>query len=157
MLITKADIVSLKNKVRVDLKQYIEEYLANFKDSLKINIHGDVNGPIWKMMSLLDIAIVLDNLISNSKKNNATTLTVNFLKTDDSFEVVISDDGDGVDLTAFTKDSLFDEGVTNKKGGSGIGLHTIRYTMEQRLNGSVEFLGNNLYNAKGASFKLTFK
>lgn len=157
MLITKADIVSLKTKVRVDLKQYIEEYLANFKDSLKINIHGDVNGPIWKMMSLLDIAIVLDNLISNSKKNNATTLTVNFLKTDDSFEVVISDDGDGVDLTAFTKDSLFDEGVTNKKGGSGIGLHTIRYTMEQRLNGSVEFLGNNLYNAKGASFKLTFK
>ena len=157
MLITKADIVSLKTKVRVDLKQYIEEYLANFKDSLKINIHGNVNGPIWKMMSLLDIAIVLDNLISNSKKNNATTLTVNFLKTDDSFEVVISDDGDGVDLTVFTKDSLFDEGVTNKKGGSGIGLHTIRYTMEQRLNGSVEFLGNNLYNAKGASFKLTFK
>lgn len=157
MLITKADIVSLKTKVRVDLKQYIEEYLANFKDSLKINIHGDVNEPIWKRLSLLDIAIVLDNLISNSKKNNATTLIVNFLKTDDSFEVVISDDGDGVDLATFTKDSLFDEGVTNKKGGSGIGLHTIRYTMEQRLNGTVEFLGNNLYNAKGASFKLTFK
>lgn len=157
MLITKADIVSLKTKVRVDLKQYIEEYLANFKDSLKINIHGDINEPIWKRMSLLDIAIVLDNLISNSKKNNATTLTVNFFKTDDSFEVVISDDGDGVDLATFTKDSLFDEGVTNKKGGSGIGLHTIRYTMEQRLNGTVEFLGNNLYNAKGASFKLTFK
>lgn len=157
MLITKADIVSLKTKVRVDLKQYIEEYLANFKDSLKINIHGDINEPIWKRLSLLDIAIVLDNLISNSKKNNATTLIVNFLKTDDSFEVVISDDGDGVDLATFTKDSLFDEGVTNKKGGSGIGLHTIRYTMEQRLNGTVEFLGNNLYNAKGASFKLTFK
>lgn len=157
MLITKADIVSLKTKVRVDLKQYIEEYLANFKDSLKINIHGDINGPIWKRMSLLDIAIVLDNLISNSKKNNATTLTVNFFKTDDSFDVVVSDDGDGVDLTTFTKESLFDEGVTNKKGGSGIGLHTIRYTMEHRLNGSVEFLGNNLYNTKGASFKLTFK
>lgn len=157
MLITKADIVSLKTKVRVDLKQYIEEYLANFKDSLKINIHGDINEPIWKRLSLLDIAIVLDNLISNSKKNNATTLIVNFFKTDDSFEVVISDDGDGVDLATFTKDSLFDEGVTNKKGGSGIGLHTIRYTMEQRLNGTVEFLGNNLYNAKGASFKLTFK
>ena len=67
MLITKADIVSLKAKVRVNMHEYITEYVENFKDSLKIRV-GDIPvKPVWKLLSLLDIAIVLDYLISNSK------------------------------------------------------------------------------------------
>ena len=107
-------------------------------------------------MSLLDIAIVLDNLISNSKKNRARNVGVFFSKEGDSLVLDFSDDGDGVDLEIYTPETIFKEGVTNRRGGSGIGLSTIRYTMESKLNGSVSFVGNQLHGMKGATFRLVF-
>ena len=155
MLITKADIVSLKNKVRVDVVEYITEYLANFKDSLSINIYKADDLVEWRMLSLLDIAIILDNLISNSKKNGAHSIGVYFKKDGNKLVVDFSDDGDGVNLDIYTPETIFAVGVTNKRGGSGIGLHTIRYTMENKLNGSISFLGNGVNKYKGATFRLT--
>ena len=155
MLITKADIVSLKNKVRVDVVEYIAEYLANFKDSLSINIYKADDLVEWRMLSLLDIAIILDNLISNSKKNGAHSIGVYFKKDGSKLVVDFSDDGDGVNLDIYTPETIFAVGVTNKRGGSGIGLHTIRYTMENKLNGSISFLGNGVNKYKGATFRLT--
>ena len=66
-----------------------------------------------------------------------------------------SDDGDGVNLDIYTPETIFAVGVTNKRGGSGIGLHTIRYTMENKLSGSISFLGNGVNKYKGATFRLT--
>lgn len=156
MLITKADIISLKNKVQVDLKEYIEEYLSNFKDSLKIEVRSDDNSKIWKLYSLLDIAIVIDNLISNSKKANANTVGIFFRQENTKLTMDFSDDGDGVDLEKYSANNIFDEGVTNRLGGSGIGLHTIQYTLETKLNGSVCFAGNGLNGFKGATFRIIF-
>lgn len=156
MLITKADIVSLKNKVRVDLVEYVTEYVANFKDSLRFTVEKNNLPEVWKRLSLLDIAIVLDNLISNSKKNRARNVGVFFSMEGDSLILDFSDDGDGVDLDIYTPESIFNEGVTNRHGGSGIGLSTIRYTMDSKLNGTVSFVGNRLHGMKGATFRLIF-
>ena len=68
-----------------------------------------------------------------------------------------SDNGKGVDLNQFTPDSIFDIGVTDREGGSGIGLSTIRTAMNDKLNGSIQFLGNGLNKMKGATFRLTFE
>ena len=157
MLITKADIVSLKTKVKVNLQEYISEYVDNFKDSLDIVVKNDSAKPCWRMLSLLDIAIVLDNLISNSKKAHADSIGIFFIFRDSSLCVDFVDDGDGVDMSTFTKETIFEEGVTNRQGGSGIGLYTIKYTMENKLNGQVAFMGNNFHGYKGACFQLTFK
>lgn len=157
MLITKADIVSLKTKVRVDVKEYIKEYVSNFKDTLQIEIKESDNIPSYRMLSLLDIAIVFDNLISNSKKACAKRIGLSFSNLDEGLSVIFSDDGEGVDLEVFTPDTLFIEGSTNKRGGSGIGLHTIKYTLENRLNGNINFLGNGVNGFKGASFCLIFR
>lgn len=156
MLMTKADIVSLKNKVRVDVMEYVTEYVANFKESLKFKVDRNDLSVEWRMLSLLDIAIVLDNLISNSKKNGAKNVGIFFSKEDSRLLLDFSDDGDGVDLSIYSPESIFNEGVTNRQGGSGIGLSTIRYTMESRLNGSVIFLGNKLHGMNGATFRLVF-
>jgi len=157
MLIIKADIVSLKNKVRVDVKEYIKEYVANFKDTLNIQIQADNDVPIWRMFSLLDIAIVLDNLISNSKKAGAHNILINFQQSANTLIMDFSDDGAGVDDDLANSNALFEEGVTNRRGGAGIGLHTILYTLKNRLNGSVEFMGNGVNNMQGATFRIKFK
>jgi Signal transduction histidine kinase len=155
-LITKADIVALKNKVRVDVIEYVTEYLDNFRESLKFEVENKTLGPAWRMLSLLDIAIVLDNLISNSKKNGAHHVLVRFGLEDKKLLVDFCDDGYGVDLDLYTPETIFEEGVTNRRGGSGIGLHTIKFTMEEKLKGRIEFLGNGLYGIKGAAFRLIF-
>lgn len=156
MLITKADIVSLKNKQSVDVMEYIQEYVSNFKSTLDFHVDKGGLPVVRRMLSLLDIAIVLDNLISNSKKNGAKSVGVFFAMEGKSLILDFSDNGDGVDLDMYTPESIFNEGVTNKSGGSGIGLSTIRFTMENKLNGSVVFLGNGLHGMKGATFRIVF-
>lgn len=156
MLIIKADIVSLKNKVRVDVKEYIREYVLNFKDTLNISLQSDSEIPIWRMFSLLDVAIVLDNLISNSKKAGAQNILIYFKQSANSLTMDFSDDGMGVDSDLLIANSLFEEGVTTRRGGAGIGLHTILYTLENRLNGSIEFVGNGINHMKGATFRINF-
>lgn len=155
-LITKADIVALKNKVQVDVVEYVNEYLTNFRESLLFDVENNTSGPAWRMLSLLDIAIVLDNLISNSKKNGARRVLVRYSQEGRKLMVDFCDDGYGVDLDIYTPETIFEEGVTNRRGGSGIGLHTIKFTMEEKLRGTIQFLGNGLYGIRGAAFRLIF-
>jgi signal transduction histidine kinase len=157
LLITKADIVALKTKTKVDVPKYIKEYVSNFSNSASITVHDTTSETCkLKLLSLLDIGIVLDNLISNSIKAEAKNILLTIKNDDNVISVDFSDDGIGVNLEEFTSDSIFEEGVTNRRGGSGIGLHTVKYTMEERLHGSIEYVGNGFHNLKGATFRLTF-
>ena len=156
LLITKADIVALKAKTKVDVAKYIKEYVSNFTNSASLVVHDACSTQIVKLLSLLDIGIVLDNLISNSVKAGAGEIVLNISNEGERVIVDFSDDGTGVNLEEFTSSSIFEEGVTNRRGGSGIGLHTVKYTMEERLHGTVEFVGNGLHDLKGATFRLIF-
>lgn len=156
-LITKADLSLLSESRDVDIQGFIQEYLSNFTDSFKIQYHSDIEEPLEKKISVLDLSIILDNLISNSKKANATELRLDFSRNRRTYIVDFTDNGDGVDLDMFTPQSIFEEGITNKRGGSGIGLSTIKDRMNKELNGTIEFLGNGLHFASGATFRLTFE
>ena len=156
LLITKADIVALKAKTKVDVAKYIKEYVSNFTNSASLVVHDACSAQVVKLLSLLDIGIVLDNLISNSVKAGASEIVLNISNEGERVIVDFSDDGTGVNLEEFTSSSIFEEGVTNRRGGSGIGLHTVKYTMEERLHGTVEFVGNGLHDLKGATFRLIF-
>ena len=156
-LITKADLSLLSESRDVDIQGFIHEYLSNFTDSFKIQYHSDIEEPLEKKISVLDLSIILDNLISNSKKANATELRLDFSRNRRTYIVDFTDNGDGVDLDLFTPQSIFEEGITNRRGGSGIGLSTIKDRMNKELNGTIDFLGNGLHFATGATFRLTFE
>ena len=51
-------------------------------------------------------------------------------------------------------ETIFEVGVTNRPGGHGIGLSTIRNTLERDMNGTISFLGNNINKLKGATFRI---
>ena len=157
LLITKADIVALKTKTKVDVPKYIKEYVSNFSNSASIIVYDSTlsTSPL-KFLSLLDIGIVLDNLISNSIKAGAGKIVLTISNEKNAIIVDFSDDGSGVNMAEFTSDSIFEEGITNRRGGSGIGLHTVKYTMEERLHGSIVYVGNGFHILKGATFRLIF-
>ena len=156
-LITKADLSLLAETKLVDIQNYVQEYLANFSNSFKVQYHSDIVEPLEKKISVLDLSIILDNLVSNSQKANAKELRLDFSRRGRTYIVDFTDNGDGVDLNLFTAQTIFEEGVTNRRGGSGIGLSTIKDRMRKELNGDIEFLGNGLHYSTGATFRLTFE
>lgn len=156
-LITKADLALLAQTGLVDIQAFMEEYLANYKKTFNVQYHSTLVGPLEKKISILDLSIVLDNLKSNSEKAGATELRLDFSRNGRTYIVDFTDNGVGVDLNAFTPENLFEEGVTNRRGGSGIGLSTIKERMRENLNGDITFLGNGLHFKTGATFRLTFE
>lgn len=156
-LITKADLSLLSESKLVDIQNYVKEYLANFSGSFNVQYHSTVAESLEKKISVLDLSIILDNLVSNSQKAGANELRLDFSREGRTYIVDFTDNGDGVDLSQFTPQSIFEEGVTNRRGGSGIGLSTIRDRMRKELNGDIEFLGNGLHFTTGATFRLTFE
>ena len=156
-LITKADLSLLSESKLVDIQNYVKEYLANFSGSFNVQYHSTVAESLEKKISVLDLSIILDNLVSNSQKAGANELRLDFSREGRTYIVDFTDNGDGVDLSQFTPQSIFEEGVTNRRGGSGIGLSTIKDRMKKELNGDITFIGNGLHFATGATFRLTFE
>ena len=156
-LITKADLALLSESGLIDIQSYVQEYLTNFTDSFKIQSHSAITEPLEKKISILDLSIILDNLISNSKKANATKLRLDYSRKGRTYIVDFTDNGDGVDTSLFTPETIFEEGITNRRGGSGIGLSTIKDRMRKELNGDIVFLGNGLHFETGATFRLYFE
>jgi len=155
-MLTKADINFISEAKEIDIQQYIKEYIQNFENSIHINFGDMINSVVKKTIPAIELSIVLDNLVSNSKKAKATEIMLDFSVIDSCIEVLFSDNGVGVDLDKYTKESIFDSGVTDRRGGSGIGLSTIRNRMDKDLNGEIEFVGNGIKFHTGATFKLKF-
>jgi signal transduction histidine kinase len=156
-LITKADLALLAQTGLVDIQAFMEEYLANFKKSFKVQYHSTLTESLEKKISILDLSIVSDTLKSHSEKAGATELRLDFSWNGRTYIVDFTDNGVGVDLNEFTPENIFEEGVTNRRGGSGIGLSTIKERMRENLNGDITFLGNGLHFKTGATFRLTFE
>ncbi len=156
-LVVKADLSLLSESKEIDIRDFIQEYLSNYADSFEIEYHSSIDEPLMKKISVLDLSIILDNLVSNSQKAGAKKLHLEFSRINRVYIVDFADNGIGVDLNMFTPQSIFEEGITNRRGGSGIGLSTIKDRMENELNGNIEFLGNGLHFATGATFRLSFE
>lgn len=158
-LITRANFRSDRDKQTIDISRYIHQYLSFYSDifekaRLRFEII-DKKSSLYKKVSVLDLSIILDNLISNSEKWKAKNVSVEMSNLrDGSLRVLFSDDGDGL-VKKYLDDpeQIFELGVTETEG-SGIGLHTVRSRLK-KMNADISFAGNGK-RLKGAAFQLTF-
>lgn len=159
-LITKADFRVKQDKSTIEIRTYIEEYINEYNSlfedrKLKFEFHK-IGDNFFRKVSLLDLSIVIDNLISNSEKKGADKIRIDF-KTlpDNRLEMIFSDNGQGLS-NHFIKDPevIFELGLTDTDG-SGIGLHTVRSVLKDN-DASIQFFGNEKV-LKGASFKINFE
>lgn len=156
-LITKADVSILRDSIELNIYEYTKEFLGILGNSINISFINNLKTEVLKKVQILEWTIVLQNLVSNSKKAEADAIQLTFTADGRKLLLDFSDNGKGVDLEKFTPESIFEIGITDRQGGSGIGLNTVQSAMRDKLNGSVEFLGNGLNNMKGATFRLTFE
>lgn len=156
-LITRSNFNTEKNEQIVDLVKYINQYIEIYSDIYEKNkLEFEVkskNAELTKKASVLDISIVLDDLISNSEKAEATLVRIEMSNpSKDSLKLIFSDNGNGVpEIFLDNPEEIFELGVTTTDG-SGIGLQSVR-TALKAMKGSIKFLGNGI-KLRGASFEI---
>lgn len=163
---TKANFKVETKKSEIDIVSFIEQYILNISKPLlpqewEIKI---VENDIEKFMvefKPLELIIILDNLISNSKKairkkiesgeKFIPEIKVNFILIDEqNLEINYSDNGFGIENEFI--DKIFDYGFT-KTEGSGLGLTHVRELLEN-LGGEILVIDNF---PEGAKFKILIK
>lgn len=156
-LITRANFKANADYQDVNIIKFTEQYLdlynVMFEDNnISFSIKNNIEA-FWKRISILDISLVLDDLISNSIKAKAENVKITtFLDEHENLVIHFSDDGIGLADNFLSKpDVIFDLGVTTTDG-SGIGLNYVKNTLS-KMQGKINFMGNNII-LKGASFEL---
>ncbi|MCU4408634.1 ATP-binding protein [Acinetobacter haemolyticus] len=148
----------------INIVQYIKEYINIYDgtfESKKIKIKYDEQEiDFVRSISILNLSIVLDNLISNAIKWSAKNLYFKFSIEKTHLRILISDDGTGLsNLFINSPESMFDLGSRDippeEISGSGIGLFYSRQLLNE-MNAEIMFLDNN-YILSGACFEVTFK
>lgn len=163
-IITRSNFKTDSNAQIADVVLYIEQYIAIYSEiypqnELDFKI-SNLSAKLVKKFSVLDMSLVLDDLISNSEKANASLIELEISNPSDSIlKILFSDNGDGVPNQFLkdekSKEKIFDLGVTTTNGGSGIGMNSIREGLKS-MNGAIKFLGNNI-KQKGACFEIIIK
>lgn len=163
-IITRSNFKTDSNAQIADVVKYIEQYIQIYSDiyprselEFKIN---NLSAVLVKKFSVLDMSVVLDDLISNSEKAGANLIEIEMSNSSEGIlKIMFSDNGIGI-TEQFLKDEksrekIFDLGITTTKGGSGIGMNSVREGLKS-MNGTIKLLGNNL-KLTGACFEIEIK
>lgn len=152
-LILQSDIEKADAQ-KINLVSFIEGYCQNTNFDILIHFTKSINN-FQIIGSKLDLALVLDNLIDNSKKWGAENIWIS-LRLENSFAILnFYDDGEGLDIKFVNnQDDIFKFKQTAKIGGTGFGLYLVRESLE-KMNAQIE-ITNPIINL-GMCFKITFK
>jgi len=134
--IARDDYLSIEKKVDDDLVHFIFNYVKNIYEvttNQEFNIKIDTNNIVYKCkFEPIKINIIIDNLLSNSKKEeiNAKNVLISFKKENNSLIMEYIDDGKGLDDSIVEPNSIFDIGVSTTQG-SGLGMYHIKELLDE--------------------------
>jgi len=154
-MVTLANFDLGQEQIETDVVNFVRQYLDHFGKLSKgalgpVQIFNEKIAFV-RAIRVTDLALVLDNLLDNSKKNEASVVSVKFAVPDKILHIYFGDDGRGIDTE--TADHIFEMGFSTT-GGSGLGLYECKKLM-RNLGGTISFVGNNKHGAgSGACFEL---
>jgi len=116
----KADIIGF-------IQNYVKKISNYFSSSrLKVSFHTSTKGAFELKFRPLDISIIIDNMISNSKKAEASLLEITIDSVNDRTVVLIfKDNGRGLSRDIKDLGQIFEKGFSTTKS-TGLGLFHIR-------------------------------
>lgn len=150
---TKANFRLESEKIEADIGQYVEQYINQVaKEFLSgpMNVSVSADGKTFeKKFKPIDVAVVVDNLISNARKARATRVSFEITHpAKDTIHIRVEDNGRGFDTKIDEVDRIFEKGFT-KTDGSGLGLYHVQHVLGE-MNGTIEVV--EISGVKGAAF-----
>ncbi|MFV7425143.1 ATP-binding protein [Stenotrophomonas geniculata] len=136
---TKANFRLESDQIEDDIASFVESYINDANKPFLNNISvvvskGDVS--LSKRFRPMEMAVVIDNLINNSKKAGASELLVTMgMEAKDVLLISFADNGSGLDKGISDPSRIFEMGFT-RTSGSGLGLYHVRQALGE-LNGSI--------------------
>lgn len=150
---TKANFRLKTEELESDIINYIAEYISNIlpslnNKSLDISFQNNTVNPIIKKFKPIELNILIDNLVANSRKAKANKLIINLTENNGKLIFKFKDNGIGINPKEIKR--IFDFGYTTTDG-SGLGLYHVNQIVKS-LHGNIE-VQNNIDN--GVTFKIT--
>lgn len=152
---TKANFRLESEMIEADLGEYIEQYINDVARqfllrSFIVTVDNDHKGFLQKFKPI-DVSVVIDNLIANSKKKNLRATKIAFQiyhPSKNTVHIKVTDNGKGFDEKIFDLDRIFEKGFT-MTDGSGLGLFHVRHVLGE-MNGTIA--AGRPENSSGAEF-----
>lgn len=149
--VSKAKFDTKSNKIQKDLIVFINEYITNVCAIANKDITFHVTTVLFNYeikFSPVEIVIILDSLISNSKKARATNIYLDWELAEKNIKLHFRDDGKGISDDDLQR--IFEYRFTTT-GGGGLGLYHVNDILS-KMNGAI--VANN--KIKGAEFIINF-
>jgi signal transduction histidine kinase len=137
---TKSNFLEASLQKTEDIVSYIKTYLEDiYKTIYNINIEFISNDiSLIKPFEPIELCTALDNILSNSRKKNASKIIFEFFKDNGKICLSIKDIGNVLDSSISDYDLIFEEGITTTKG-AGLGLSHVKHIIEDSLEGTVKY------------------
>tara|TARA_R110000868_G_scaffold406032_1_gene686079 strand:+ start:521 stop:3028 length:2508 start_codon:yes stop_codon:yes gene_type:complete len=152
---TKSGFLEARLSTTENVVGYIENYVRNIYGSLhkemKYEFYGN-NLIFEKEFQPIELSVVLDNVLNNSKKKGASKVIFGFEKVNEDLVLSIKDIGKQLD-NSIAEELIFEEGVTSTKG-AGLGLSHVRRILENDFNATIKY--NSEYSS-GFELIITIK
>jgi len=140
-----------------DLIKFICDYTKDFwVDKINIDIINETkDGKLLCNFDVSKLSLILDNLISNSRKAKAKNIEITIEKKDNMISIKFYDDGVGLDKSITNKDSIFERGYSTTFG-FGLGLyHTKKVVLD--MQGSIEVIDDATRSGFGLEVKIKYE
>ncbi len=139
---TKANYSIDTDSICADIVGYIADYVNNVLPEFygELNLRCSTNN-CKKVIDFLPIeaCIFIDNLISNTSKENASRFYIEFSQEEEIIIMSVQDDGNGLSDKVVDPQAIFEKGYTTTNG-SGLGLHNVSSFVHNVLKGTIEVL-----------------
>ena len=133
----------IEEKFFLFIKEYVEKIMV--RQYYDVKITTNIKNDFVFRFSPQSIALLLDNLFSNSVKSTCKTISIQMYATSSEANIIFEDDGVGFKDNDLNK--IFEFGFSNTEG-TGIGLYNV-YKVIQEFKGTIVAQANE---SKGAKF-----
>lgn len=149
----KLDSTEIEDDICLYIEQYIEKICTAYNSRINIQVNSSAK-PFVIRFTPIELGMVLDNLVSNSKKSRASQVVFTIKDASSGvLEITVVDNGRGLNSSITEPDRIFEKGFTTTRG-SGLGLY---HSKRQIENMGGELVVSSIQPSRGLQLIIRFR